>query len=417
MVEVKLHDIGEGIHEGDILTYFVAVGDKVSIDQPLVEVQTEKMVAEISSPVSGIVKEILIEPGTTITVGTTIIKIEEENGTNVETKAEHSQPLHSDKTASSTEKETTLQKNVFVNREGREDRVIATPYTRKIARENNVDLSLVKGTGPAGRILEEDVYRYIQQQKNALNEFESQTVKEVFETEERAVEPDVIPFRGIRKQIAKKMVKSLYTIPHVSHFEEIDMTNLINFRNELKSMDVNISAVAFFLKALAISLKDFPVFNAKLDEENEVIRLEKVVHIGLATDTDQGLIVPVLRDVHKKSLLQIHAEMKELTKKAQEGKLNPKEMTGSTITISNVGPLGSIGATPIINYPETALMAFHKTRKMPVVNDQDEIVIRSMMNITMTFDHRVADGGTAVAFTNRFKSLIENPKLLFLELM
>ncbi|WP_374724277.1 dihydrolipoamide acetyltransferase family protein [Calidifontibacillus erzurumensis] len=417
MVEVKLHDIGEGIHEGDILTYFVAVGDKVSIDQPLVEVQTEKMVAEISSPVSGIVKEILIEPGTTITVGTTIIKIEEENGTNVETKAEHSQPLHSDKTASSTEKETTLQKNVSVNREGREDRVIATPYTRKIARENNVDLSLVKGTGPAGRILEEDVYRYIQQQKNALNEFESQTVKEVFETEERAVEPDVIPFRGIRKQIAKKMVKSLYTIPHVSHFEEIDMTNLINFRNELKSMDVNISAVAFFLKALAISLKDFPVFNAKLDEENEVIRLEKVVHIGLATDTDQGLIVPVLRDVHKKSLLQIHAEMKELTKKAQEGKLNPKEMTGSTITISNVGPLGSIGATPIINYPETALMAFHKTRKMPVVNDQDEIVIRSMMNITMTFDHRVADGGTAVAFTNRFKSLIENPKLLFLELM
>ncbi|NSL52551.1 dihydrolipoamide acetyltransferase family protein [Calidifontibacillus erzurumensis] len=417
MVEVKLHDIGEGIHEGDILTYFVAVGDKVSIDQPLVEVQTEKMVAEISSPVSGTIKEILIEPGTTITVGTTIIKIEEENGTNVETKAEHSQPLHSDKTASSTEKETTLQKNVFVNREGREDRVIATPYTRKIARENNVDLSLVKGTGPAGRILEEDVYRYIQQQKNALNEFESQTVKEVFETEERAVEPDVIPFRGIRKQIAKKMVKSLYTIPHVSHFEEIDMTNLINFRNELKSMDVNISAVAFFLKALAISLKDFPVFNAKLDEENEVIRLEKVVHIGLATDTDQGLIVPVLRDVHKKSLLQIHAEMKELTKKAQEGKLNPKEMTGSTITISNVGPLGSIGATPIINYPETALMAFHKTRKMPVVNDQDEIVIRSMMNITMTFDHRVADGGTAVAFTNRFKSLIENPKLLFLELM
>lgn len=417
MVEVKLHDIGEGIHEGDILTYFVAVGDKVSIDQPLVEVQTEKMVAEISSPVSGTIKEILIEPGTTITVGTTIIKIEEENGTNVETKAEHSQPLHSDKTASSTEKETTLQKNVSVNREGREDRVIATPYTRKIARENNVDLSLVKGTGPAGRILEEDVYRYIQQQKNALNEFESQTVKEVFETEERAVEPDVIPFRGIRKQIAKKMVKSLYTIPHVSHFEEIDMTNLINFRNELKSMDVNISAVAFFLKALAISLKDFPVFNAKLDEENEVIRLEKVVHIGLATDTDQGLIVPVLRDVHKKSLLQIHAEMKELTKKAQEGKLNPKEMTGSTITISNVGPLGSIGATPIINYPETALMAFHKTRKMPVVNDQDEIVIRSMMNITMTFDHRVADGGTAVAFTNRFKSLIENPKLLFLELM
>jgi pyruvate dehydrogenase E2 component (dihydrolipoamide acetyltransferase) len=213
------------------------------------------------------------------------------------------------------------------------------------------------------------------------------------------------------------MTQSLFTIPHVCHYEEVDMTELLEFRKELKAMDENISAAAFFIKALAVALKEYPVFNAKLDEENEVIRLERSVHMGIAVDAEEGLIVPVIRDADKKSLRTIHREMKELTQKAQENRLTVKEMTGSTFTISNVGPLGSIGATPIINYPETGLMAFHKTKKMPVVNEHDEIVIRSMMNVTMTFDHRVADGGTAIAFTNRFKSLIENPKKLMLELV
>ena len=195
------------------------------------------------------------------------------------------------------------------------------------------------------------------------------------------------------------------------------MTELLHFRKELKAMDENISVAAFFIKVLAIALKEYPVFNAKLDEENEVIRLGKSVHMGIAADAEEGLIVPVIRDADKKSLRVIHREMKELTQKAKENKLTVKEITGSTFTISNVGPMGSIGATPIINYPETGLMAFHKTKKMPVVNENDEIVIRSIMNVTMTFDHRVADGGTAIAFTNRFKSLIENPKKLMLELV
>lgn len=265
----------------------------------------------------------------------------------------------------------------------------------------------------------EDVYRFIENRKPDASLASNVEVSTPSSTDGRCEvkQTETIPFTGRRKQIALKMTKSLYTIPHVSHFEEIDMTALLNYRKKLKALDVNISVVAFFIKALAISLKEYPIFNAKLDEGKEVIKLEKEVHIGLATDTEEGLIVPVLRNAEKKSLRAIHAEMKDLTKKAQENKLTVKEMTGSTFTISNVGPMGSIGATPIINFPETGLMAFHKTKKMPIVNEQDEIVIRSMMNVTLAFDHRVADGGAAVAFTNRFKALIENPPLLTLELV
>jgi pyruvate dehydrogenase E2 component (dihydrolipoamide acetyltransferase) len=198
--------------------------------------------------------------------------------------------------------------------------------------------------------------------------------------------------------------------------EEVDMTELLAFRQELKP-EASISVAAFFIKALAIALNDYPIFNSVLDEENGRILLKDSVHMGIATDTTEGLIVPVIRNAEGKSLSDIHKEMKSLTAKAMENNITGKEVTGSTFTISNVGPLGSIGATPIINYPEVALMAFHKTKKMPVVDQNDEIVIRSMMNITLTFDHRVADGGEAIAFTNRFKSLLENPKLLLLELV
>ncbi len=421
MLEVKLVDIGEGMHEGEILHYFVKVGDRVTADQALVEVQTDKMTAELPSPGTGIVKEILVETGNTVTVGTTLLIIEEEGGTSALTQTE-------EKSESTVEKQEPVIAEV-TKQESKEFKpaaagqmkvVLAAPYTRKIARDHGVNIEEIVGTGPAGRVTDEDVYRYIEQLKNPVST-QDEVKKEVSEQPAAVYEvakrdPEVIPFKGRRKQIAKKMSQSLFTIPHVTHFEEIDMTDLIEFRSELKEMGHNISVAAFFIKALQLALKDFPIFNAKLDEENEVIKLEKVYNIGIAADTEEGLIVPVIHNVETKSIKQIHKEMKELNKKAQENKLSMKELTGSTFTISNVGPLGSIGATPIINYPEVALMAFHKTKEMPVVRNK-EIVIRSMMNVSMSFDHRVADGGTAVAFTNRFKELIENPKMLLLELV
>jgi 2-oxoisovalerate dehydrogenase E2 component (dihydrolipoyl transacylase) len=397
-MEVKLHDIGEGMTEANVNHFLVKAGDTVKADQPLVEVQTDKMTAEIPAPFSGRIKELKVGEGETIPVGTTVLLMEKEDGM--------------------PEAVTQPKKPQGI----RARRVLASPYTRKIARENGVDLDEVTGSGAGGRILDEDVYTFLQKDTGSQPE-EPIRAEEALEVQE--VQPDAaakdtstIPFRGRRKQIASKMTHSLRTIAHCTHFEEIDVTNLLEWKETMKSRGQSISMGAYFIKVISICLKEFPLFNAELDEKNECVHLKREHHIGLATDTEEGLIVPVIRNVEAKSMKIIHREMKELTRKAQENRLTVKEMTGGTFTVSNVGPLnGSIGATPIINEPETGLLAFHKTKKRPMVNENDEIVIRSMMNVSMSFDHRVADGGTAVRFTNRLRDLIEEPQTLLLELI
>ncbi|MGE6488677.1 dihydrolipoamide acetyltransferase family protein [Paenisporosarcina sp. NPDC076898] len=408
MLEVKLHDIGEGMTEGEIIHYLVKVGDSVKTDQPLVEVQTDKMVAELTSPCSGVVKKIIIDAGETVRVGTSLIYIEADESLKIEQKTSSEMKQDVKKQAFSPvmlkEKNMTMTFN----------RVLAAPFTRKIARDNNINIEDVPASDPSGRVTEEDVYRFL---KGQQTETPKETVVAVSKEAINQETPDEIPFKGIRKKIAEKMTKSLFTIPHVTHFDEVNMTNLFKMREELKASGESVSVSAFLIKALVISLKDFPIFNAELDEENSRILLKKNYHIGIATNTDSGLIVPVLHDADKKSIKSIHAEVKGLTERAIAGKLQPFEMQNSTFTVSNVGPLGSTGATPIINYPETALIAFHKTKKQPIVNERDEIVIGHIMTLSMAFDHRVADGATAVAFTNRFASLIEHPHKLMMEMI
>ncbi|MCA1030411.1 2-oxo acid dehydrogenase subunit E2 [Bacillus timonensis] len=408
MVEVKLHDIGEGMTEADIVHFLVSVGDVVKPDQPLVEVQTDKMVAEIPSPSSGIVKEIKVGQGDRVLIGSTILLIETEEGNRVNTIK------HDTKTG-------TIKNQ----------QVLAAPYTRKIARENDIDLSLVNGSGPAGRITDKDIYAFIESKKKKTNintkeimaskEFNdvnsNNTITESHKALKNNTIKESIPFSNRRKQIANKMTKSLFTIPHCTHFEEIDVTELLNVCKQLKESNRGISIVAFFIKALSISLKQFPIFNSKLDEENEIIILEKEHNIGIATDAEEGLIVPVIHNVENMSVLEINHAMKDLTIRAQKNELKLKDLSKGTFTISNVGPLGSVAATPIINHPEVALVAFHKTKKMPIVNSKDEIIIRSMMNVSMSFDHRIADGATAVAFTNKLKYLIEHPYSMAVELV
>lgn len=394
-LEVKLSDIGEGMAEATINCFFVKPGDFVKADQPLLEVQTDKMTAEIPAPASGIIKEIKALAGENVPVGTTLLILE---------------------------KELTKTVQLPVTAISKTTRIMATPYTRKIARENGVLIEEISGTGPAGRITDEDVYRYIKNQSTPTEvsiQIVEQKETEPFNIQETStIQQDMIPFRGKRKQIAKKMVQSLHTIAHCTHFEEIDVSNLIELRHELKKRNRNITATAFFLKALSLCLKEFPIFNASLLEEQESIQLKKEHHIGVAIDTPDGLMVPVIRNVEQKSIEIIHKEVKQLTEKALLNQLTLKDISGGTFTISNVGPLGgSIGATPIIQHPEVALVSFHKTKKRPVVTEDDQIVIRSIMNISMSFDHRVADGATAVAFTNRLVTLIENPNLMLLEMV
>ncbi|WP_026834033.1 dihydrolipoamide acetyltransferase family protein [Exiguobacterium undae] len=402
MIEVKLHDVGEGMTEGEIANYLVQVGDRVTIDQPVVEVSTDKMVAELPAPVSGVVTDLLIPVGQTVGVGTVLLLIE---------ATEAQTAVAVERTVEQSQQPQQLQPTVTALLTERPKRVLATPYTRKIARDLGIDLELVPAVDPSGRVTEEDVRRFV----------ESGTTPEPDQRPVAVEAPpapvDTIPFRGIRKQIAKKMTQSLFTIPHVTHFEEVDMTRLLALREELKAAGKPISVNAFFIKALIVALQDFPVFNAKLDEANEQILLERQYHIGVATETTDGLIVPVVRDADKLTMQQLHQQVADLSTRAKTGDLRAADLKASTFTMSNVGPLGSTGATPIINYPETALIAFHKTKKRVCVDDQDQIVIRSMMNLSMSFDHRVADGATAVAFTNRFAGLIEHPTTLLMELI
>ena len=388
MVEVKLHDIGEGMTEGTIVSYFAREGDEVKRDQPIIELQTEKMVTELSAPVAGKISKIHIEEGQTIPVGTTILEIEAADNVNNEPENKNIEEVDNKQSTTTGPK-----------------RIKAAPFTRKVARELGVDIDAITGTGKDGRITVKDVESF----SNGGTQIEE---KQTSSTQE---DVEFIPFKGRRKQIAAHMTKSLFTIPHVAHMEEIDMTKLLAYREDIKET-YNISVAAFFIKALAMSLKKFPIFNAELDEDNSQIKLKPNVNMGVAVDTKEGLIVPVINRVEDKSLGTIHSELKTLNEKARENTLQPQDVRGSTFTISNVGPIGSIGATPIINYPEVALMCFHKTKKMPVVNEADEIVIRSMMNVTLTFDHRVMDGGDAIQFTNYFKSLIENPNIMLVEL-
>ncbi|HEU5138808.1 MAG TPA: 2-oxo acid dehydrogenase subunit E2 [Bacillales bacterium] len=448
MTDVKLHDIGEGMTEAEILRFFVKVGDTVKVDQPLLEVQTDKMTAELPSPNAGTVTEIKAAEGDVIEVGTTVVVLDGENGESP--KAEEPSPQEKQEKPGRHKKSAKMR----IPRTGR---VLAAPFTRKIARDQDVDIEKIDGTGEDGRVTEEDVKAYAggesQEEKKVeakkaggdrpmaspaarrlarakgleLSEIRSNDplgrvrAEDIRGHQEQQVTEPVeeIPFRGRRRAIAKKMTQSMYTIPHVSHFDEVDVTELFAVKQSLKTSnpEKNVSAAAFFIKALQKALQEVPIFNAKLDEDNEVIRLEKEYNIGLATDTEEGLIVPVIHNVERLSLLEIHNQMKELIQKAKDNQLKAADMSGGTFTISNVGPMGSTGATPIINYPEVGLMAFHKTKKMPVVRGDDEIVIRQMMNVSMTFDHRVADGAKAVQFTNRFIEYIESPTLLLVELV
>ncbi|MGA9231247.1 MAG: dihydrolipoamide acetyltransferase family protein, partial [Exiguobacterium oxidotolerans] len=265
MTEVKLHDVGEGMTEGEIAHYLVKIGDHVTLDQPVVEVSTDKMVAELPAPISGVIKDILIPVGQTVTVGTTLLLIEsgDEEAATLETVTEPSRPVVNARTP------LAIQTR----------RVLATPYTRKIARDHGIDIEQVPASDPSGRVSEEDVLQFVTSRESAS------PVRPEAVTAPEAVTPSTtpttLPFRGIRKQIAKKMTQSLFTIPHVTHFEEIDMTRLLALRAELKANGTPVNA--FFVKALVVALKDFPVFNAKLDEANDQIILEQEYHIGIAT--------------------------------------------------------------------------------------------------------------------------------------
>ena len=393
MVEFKLPDVGEGMHEGEIVSWLVKEGDWVKQDQPVVEVQTDKVNAELSSPVSGTIKKLYYAEGDVVEVGTTILTILEEG-----------------------EIEATVEVTTPIVPHHKPNHPLATPYVRQMAREMKIDLSMVNGTGPAGRITEQDLQQFSLEKEKTKTSRKAEEQKAIHH--EPALE-ERIPLKGIRKIIAEHMTKSVSIIPHVTHVDELEMGPLKEIREQLKGYadkkGVKLTFLPFFIKAIVTALKEFKTLNASIDDEKNEIVLKNYYHIGIATDTKEGLVVPVIKHADRKSIVQLAGEISELATQAREGKLTLNQMTGSTFTISNVGPIGGLLATPIINHPEVAILALHKMEPRMVVRNW-ESVIRLMMNMSLSFDHRIIDGVTAVKFTNRIKELLENPNLLFMEM-
>ncbi|AXN40025.1 dihydrolipoamide acetyltransferase family protein [Peribacillus butanolivorans] len=424
MVEFKLPDVGEGMHEGEIIKWLIKEGESVTQDQPIVEVQTDKVNAELTAPATGVVKKILFTEGDIVEVGTTIFTIQEENDSSVpETFViEKEPPVMQPADVKVNSEDITSKPHLEAAR------VLATPYVRQMAREMKVDIQQVKGSGPAGRIIESDLQQFIEnnqfKQVNDNNNDNNilQDAAPIETVQEKVMEKGLeerILLKGIRKKIAEHMVKSVSTIPHVTHVDELEMDRLKELKDQLKTYsdnkDIKLTFLPFFVKAIVIALKEFKTLNASIDEKTNEMVLKNYYHIGIATNTNDGLIVPVIKNADQKTIFQLADEIRQMAIQAREGKLSLEQITGSTFTISNVGPIGGLHATPIINYPEAAILALHKMEPRMVVRDL-EGVIRLMMNMSLSFDHRLIDGVTAVRFTNRIKELLENPILLVVEM-
>ncbi|MEH6940272.1 dihydrolipoamide acetyltransferase family protein [Bacillus sp. JJ722] len=397
MIEFKLPDVGEGMHEGEILQWFIQEGEFVKQDQPVLEIQTDKVNAELTAPASGKIAKLFYNEGAIVEVGSTLFHILEENES---------------QSASPPIPEQSTTPPIEINR------ILATPYVRQLAREMNIDIQLINGTGPAGRITESDLQNYQNPQPTQKVQTESiHSIQQPNNTTEQQEER--IPLKAIRKKIAEHMVKSSTIIPHVTHVDELEMDALKTIKDQFKvyaeEKNIKLTFLPFFIKAIVTALQEFKMLNASIDDLSNEIIIKNYYHIGIATDTSAGLIVPVIKHADQKSIFQLAEEIKQLATQARESTLKIDQITGSTFTISNVGAIGGLHATPIINHPEVAILALHKMEPRMVIRDW-EGVIRYMMNMSLSFDHRIIDGVTAVRFTNRLKELLENPNLLFMEM-
>ncbi|MBI2184188.1 MAG: 2-oxo acid dehydrogenase subunit E2 [Thaumarchaeota archaeon] len=398
VLEFKLPDVGEGVAEGEIRRWFVKIGDQVSENQPLVEVMTDKVTVEIPSPKSGTVLDILAKEGQVVKVGTTIIIIGE--------KGEHT-TLRSQPEPKSIEASSITPP---VSAPARAASVLATPATRRLARELGIDIAQVRGTGDDGRVTEEDVRRH----SSATTAATTPTASPVKGVEER------VPLRGVRRRMAESMAMSLRTTAQFTLIDEVDVSKLVATRETLKPLaeknGVKITYLPFVIKAVVKALKEYPYLNASLDDAKQEIVLKKDYNIGVAVDTGEGLVVPVIRDADKKSLFDLARNVEDLAQKARSSRLELDDIKGGTFSITSLGALGGLLATPIIHYPEVAILGVHRIDKKPVVRD-GQIVVRDIAHISLSFDHRIIDGATAGRFTSRIKEMLEEPNQLIPELV
>ncbi|WCK53536.1 dihydrolipoamide acetyltransferase family protein [Aneurinibacillus sp. Ricciae_BoGa-3] len=434
--QFKLPDIGEGIHEGEIVKWHISAGDTVEEDQIILEVQNDKAVVEIPSPVNGKVLSIKVEEGTVAVVGDVLVEFEVEG----EVPA---QPSHGEEpqvapapqaqaeapAAQAAPAQPAAQPQAAPQQPVDENKkVFATPAVRKLAREMGINIRSVNGTGRNGRITKEDLEQFATGGAPAAAAPAAATAAP--EAQQAAVQAPAaavaaggleerVPLRGIRKAIASAMVKSMYTAPHVTVMDEVDVTKLVEMRQRFKPVaekkGVKLTYLPFIVKAALAGLREFPEMNASIDDEKNEIVLKKYYNIGIATATDEGLMVPVIKDADRKPIWKIASEISELAGKARDRKASADELKGSTFSITNIGSAGGMFFTPVINYPEVAILGVGRIAKKPVVNEEGEIAVGQMLALSLSFDHRLIDGEMAQLYMNYIKGLLQNPEMLVME--
>ncbi|CAG9619880.1 dihydrolipoamide acetyltransferase family protein [Sutcliffiella rhizosphaerae] len=452
--EFKLPDIGEGIHEGEIVKWFVKPGDEIEEDDVLAEVQNDKAVVEIPSPVKGKVLELKVDEGTVATVGQTIITLDAPGYENLKFKGddhgddEAAEPQKNDKTEGQVQSTAEAGQDVKKEEAPKDEpkgetgagaqaqvevdpnkRVIAMPSVRKYAREKGVEIRQVQGSGDNGRVLKSDIDGFLS--GGGTKADETSTVDAApaqEETKETKKEKQAIPagqypetrekMSGMRRAIAKAMVNSKHTAPHVTLMDEIDVTDLVAHRKKFKTVaadkGIKLTFLPYVVKALTSALREYPVLNTSLDDATDEIVHKHYYNIGIAADTEKGLLVPVVKDADRKSIFSISNEINELAGKARDGKLASEEMKGASCTITNIGSAGGQWFTPVINHPEVAILGIGRIAEKPVVKD-GEIVVAPVLALSLSFDHRMIDGATAQNALNHIKRLLNDPQLLLME--
>ena len=428
--QFKLPDIGEGIAEGEIVKWFVKPGDTINEDDTLLEVQNDKSVEEIPSPVTGTVKNVLVPEGTVAQVGDVLVEIDApgHNDVPAPTAAPKAEAPQAAAAAPTTAATATV-----VTAANPDKRVLAMPSVRQYAREKDVDISQVTATGKGGRVIKEDVDQFISggsQAPVAATEANTETTAAPQAEAPKAAAPKAFvsnlgdletreALTPTRKAIAKAMVNSKHTAPHVTLHDEVEVSKLWDNRKRFKEVaaqqDTKLTFLPYVVKALTTTVKKYPVLNASIDDAKQEIVYKHYYNIGIATDTDHGLYVPNVKNADTKGLFAIADEINEKAALAHDGKLSAEDMRNGTITISNIGSVGGGFFTPVINYPEVAILGVGTISQQPIVNAEGEIVVGRVMKLSLSFDHRIVDGATAQKAMNNIKRLLADPELMLME--
>jgi pyruvate dehydrogenase E2 component (dihydrolipoamide acetyltransferase) len=423
-----LPDLAEGMIEAEVVSWKVKVGDKIVMDQPVVEILTDKATMEIPSPAAGTLSEINYGEGEVCAVGAVLFVIAQDGDSSVAVERSGNGSKEPPRTSGFEIDDDAPTVNVRVPLDvvdasvGRA-RVLATPATRRIARKLGVELYRVPATGRRGRVTTSDVESFAQ----------GGVVSSVPAVVARPQPPqrapislpttggeERIPFRGVRKIIADNMSRSMFTATHFTYVEEVDVTELVALRNQAKDKaaerGVHLTYLPFIIKAVVSGLRKWPQLNASLDEAAQEIVRKGYYHIGVAAQGPQGLMVTVVRDADQRSIFGVSQEVARLAEAVANGRATREELTGSTFTISSLGKLGGLHATPIINFPEVGILGVHKIEQRPVVLD-GEIVARWRMNLSISLDHRIVDGWDGAMFVQDVKSMLEDPTIMFMEMV